>query len=86
MTVIERKKRSKSNVNGGIIRVLAKYEDAFSWDLLQEITELYHEGYCVEDIAETFNRPVMEIIMALLHQADEKKITRAFAHRRNQNE
>ncbi|SET76563.1 hypothetical protein SAMN05216389_12612 [Oceanobacillus limi] len=83
MTVIQRKKKSRKELDqdGGLVRVLDKYEEHFSVGVLKEITELYNEGHCVEGIAETFKRPVMEIIMALMHQADEEKITRAFALR-----
>ncbi|MEN2765806.1 hypothetical protein [Ornithinibacillus xuwenensis] len=89
MAIIERKKKSRKefleNGRSGLVYVLGKYENVFSESLLEEITELYEEGYEVEDLAETFNRPVMEIIMALLHQADEEKITRAFAYRRGKD-
>jgi predicted RND superfamily exporter protein len=89
MAIIDRKKKSRKefleNGRSGLVYVLGKYENVFSESLLEEITELYEEGYEVEDIAETFNRPVMEIIMALLHQADEEKIKRPFAYRRGKD-
>jgi hypothetical protein len=67
---------------GGLVYVTQKYDDAFSVGLLNEITVLYNSGTELEELAEKFNRHEMEILYALLHQADEGKITRPFAYRK----
>ncbi|HAM79575.1 hypothetical protein [Ornithinibacillus bavariensis] len=84
MAIIERKKQNKfeSQQNRHIIKLFRDNELYFSNGLLDEITELYNEGHEIEDIAETFNRPVIEIMLALLYQAMQEKVTRPFAYRR----
>jgi len=67
---------------GGLVYCLSKYDTAFSTGLLNELTVLYNNGYELETLAERFKRPQMEILIALLHQADNGKITRPFAYRR----
>lgn len=67
---------------GGIVYVTQKYDDAFSIGLLNEIAVLYNGGTELEELADKFNRPAMEIFYAILHQADEGKISRPFAYRK----
>ena len=83
MAVLERKKKSKREemANNRIIEVTKGYDRYFSNGLLEEILEFHEEGHRVEDIAETFNRPVMEILYALLFLADEEMLKRPFARR-----
>lgn len=83
MAIIQRRQKSRNELlaDGRVVKVLQKYDPYFSEGLLEEVTELYEDGNKVEDIAETLNRPFLEIFMALLHQADDGKITRPFAGR-----
>ncbi|WP_156290757.1 hypothetical protein [Oceanobacillus salinisoli] len=68
---------------GGLVYVFkSKYDDAFSEGLLNEITVLYNNGFEIEDLMDKFNREFVEILMALIYQAEEGKITRPFAYRR----
>ncbi|MEN2465936.1 hypothetical protein [Ornithinibacillus sp. JPR2-1] len=84
MAILQRKVQNNAQkmANSRIIDVTKEYDTYFSNGVLEEIREFHEEGHCVEDIADTFGRPVMEIIYALLILADEGKLTRPFAYRR----
>lgn len=61
---------------GGIVYCLNRYDNAFSEGLLDQIAELHNDGHCLEDIADTFKREPTEILLGLIHQAEQGKITR----------
>lgn len=77
-----REKLNKHRNKKGLVHCLEDYNRIYSESLICVVTELYEEGVEVEDIAIELNRPPMEIIIALLHQTDSERITRAFATRK----
>ncbi|WP_373896355.1 hypothetical protein [Virgibacillus sp. CBA3643] len=75
-------KKKDRMAGGGLVYVLQKYDNAFSEGLLDEIAGWFNEGYELEDISEEIKRPATEILMALIHLADQEKIEKAFAYRK----
>lgn len=66
---------------GGVIRINDDLEDYFSVALLHEITELWNDGYKLEDIADVYHKNPDEIFLALFHQSRNDKTHRAFGRR-----
>lgn len=48
---------------------------------LERITKKHNDGYTLEEISESEKRDHYEVIIALLHQAQYKKLTRPFGAR-----
>lgn len=63
--------------------ILEDFELAFSHEQLKRITDDWNDGEKLEDIAERERRNPTEVLLALIHQANDKKIKRPFAYRRN---
>ncbi|BAM46327.1 hypothetical protein [Amphibacillus xylanus] len=54
---------------------------AFEKSQLAEITRLWNEGFNIEKISRVQKRHELEILLALIYQADRNKVTRPFAYR-----
>lgn len=78
-----RKQYKQRTQNGGLVYCLRDAEIVFTQGLLDVITELYEDGYSVEDIAYVFDKDSDEIFLALFHQARQGKINRTFAYRKS---
>ncbi|QGH35162.1 hypothetical protein GI584_14395 [Gracilibacillus salitolerans] len=77
-----REKLNKHKHKKGLVHCLEDYNRIYSEGLICVVTELHEEGVEVEEIAKELNRSPMEIIIALLHQSDNQKITKPFATRK----
>jgi hypothetical protein len=62
--------------------ILDELEFIFPRWQLDEITEMWNDGMELEEIAKIQRRDAREVFLALFHQADKNKVTRAFAYRR----
>lgn len=56
-------------------------ELAFEKSQLAEITRLWNEGLSIEKISKVQKRHELEILLALIYQADRNKVIRPFAYR-----
>ncbi|WP_272032941.1 hypothetical protein [Oceanobacillus kimchii] len=57
------------------IIMLENKEFGITPKMLKKITKLNNEGYCYKKISDMVERDPIEVIIALLHQADTKRIT-----------
>lgn len=56
-------------------------ELAFKKSQLAEITRLWNQGLSIEKISKVQKRHEIEVLLALIYQADKNKIKRPFAYR-----
>lgn len=81
MSIRQIRQQKKRYGNGGIVRALDDMELFFGEVLLDEIRELYQEGYSAEVIGKEVNRDPDEIFIALFHMARQGIDINPFAKR-----
>jgi len=63
------------------IYLFEKYELTFKKDQLSKITDNWNDGLSIDDLVKIHERHPIEILLALIYQANKNKIKRPFAYK-----